>query len=359
MSSIKKIAVVCNYTLNPERIGGMDRFFAAYDQACKENGCEVKWFFSGGKAFGFYRKMDIEVCERSSIEDCFINFQQQNRTEFEIVVTHFLELCTPFYKKIKHLGRPYIIAVDHNPRPLEGFTLKKRLKNRLKGKLYSAYIDKFIGVSGYTKDQILLDYGQRLSSKTEVIYNGIAHHLYTKRSHANEGRFIVASHLRPSKGIQDLIRAVALLEQQLRERIKIDIFGEGPMEAELKALVNQESLNAQIHFYGSSPELPNLFKNYSFLLQPTYMECFSLSILESLAANVPVITTPVGGNLEIIQEGKNGYIFEPGNIEQLSEILRDVLQQKKTISVPVDTLIRDKYYLEKMVNEHVSLLSLD
>ena len=46
------------------------------------------------------------------------------------------------------------------------------------------------------------------------------------------------------------------------------------------------------------------------MLQPTHMECFSLSILESFAANVPVITTNVGGNKEVIDEGENGYIFK-------------------------------------------------
>ena len=334
----------------------MDRFFAAYDQACKENGFKVKWFFSGGKAFGFYRKMDIEVCERSSIEDCFINFQQENRTEFEIVVTHFLELCTPFYKKIKHLGRPYIIAVDHNPRPPEGFTLKKRLKNKLKGKLYSHYIDGFIGVSLYTVDCILQDYGSSLSEKTQTVYNGIDTSVYLQRTTENRGKFIVASHLRKSKGIQDLIEAVNILPEEKKRLLKIDIFGEGPMEVILKEKIKEYNLEPQFSFKGSSPNLPELFQFYSFLLQPTYMECFSLSILESLAANVPVITTPVGGNPEIISEGENGFLFKPGDVAALAKILEKVLQQEQKIEKDVSLLIKQQFPLEKMVKEHLDLL---
>ena len=40
------------------------------------------------------------------------------------------------------------------------------------------------------------------------------------------------------------------------------------------------------------------------------MECFSLSILESLSANIPVITTTVGGNLEVVTHEENGFIYE-------------------------------------------------
>ena len=86
------------------------------------------------------------------------------------------------------------------------------------------------------------------------------------------------------------------------------------------------------------------------------MECFSLSILESLAANVPAVTTRVGGNLEVVENGVNGFIFEPGNIPQLSEIIGDILQGKKTIQQRVNTLIENKFYLEKMVEDHLSLL---
>ena len=216
---MKQIAVVCNYQLNPSRIGGMDRFFAAYDKTCREKGFSVKWFFAGGKQFDFYNEMDIEICEKISAEDCYLNFQKEKDFNFDVVVTHFMELCTSFYKKIKQFGKPYIIAVDHNPRPVNGFKLKKRLKNKLKGKLYSFYINKFIGVSEYTKKQILKDFGKDLSSKTEVIYNGISFEEYDLRSEANHGKFIVASHLRPSKGIQDLINAVSLLNPEELKQI--------------------------------------------------------------------------------------------------------------------------------------------
>ncbi|GHA50359.1 hypothetical protein GCM10007103_33890 [Salinimicrobium marinum] len=356
MSNGKNIAVICNYELKQDRIGGMDRFYKAYNEELLQKGHKPTWIFSGGERFDFYLGFDLYLAgQQESVEDFALNFLKENES-FNIIVTHFLALCTSFYKELKSNNQPYIIAVDHNPRPLHGFPLKKRIKNKLKGRLYSQYIDCFVGVSQYTADCLLQDYGSNLRRKTEVVYNGIDTSAYLKRTEENRGKFIVASHLRESKGIQDLIEAVRFLPEAIRNMIQIDVFGEGPLEKDLKKLVAVYELQHQFSFKGSSPELPELFRNYSYMLQPTYMECFSLSILESLAANVPVITTPVGGNPEIISHGKNGYIFQAGNIEGLRELLQKVMNKEITISQDVNGLIEKEYSLDQMVANHIKLL---
>ncbi|MCC8358536.1 glycosyltransferase family 4 protein [Salinimicrobium sediminilitoris] len=352
----KNIGIICNYKLNPKRIGGMDRFFQAYNKQLLQKGYKPTWFFSGGEHFDFYSGFELYIAGKNeSVETYVLHYLEKNQG-FDIVVTHFLTLCTPFYKELKKRSQPYIIAVDHNPRPPGGFPLKKRLKNKVRGKLFSQLIDCFVGVSKYTVDCILKDYGSNLREKTKVIYNGIDTSVYLKRTEENHSRFIVASHLRESKGIQDLIEAVKLLPIEVRNTVRIDIFGEGPMEGNLKEMVEAFGLREQFSFKGSSPHLPQLFGHYSYLLQPTYMECFSLSILESLAANVPVITTPVGGNPEIISHGRNGFIFPTGNIQELSDLLQKILCREIEISSDVNRLVEEDYNLDKMLENHLKLL---
>ena len=355
MKSSKHIAVICNYELKSERIGGMDRFFIAYDRACKERGHEVGWFFSNSQVHSFYKNLKVFASEGISAENHFLEYSKDS-IRYDIVITHFVALCTPFFQKLKNEQEAYIIAVDHNPRPINGFPIKKKLRNKIKGFLYARYIDCIVGVSKYTVNCILEDYGSHLERKTVLVYNGVKTSLYEERKSENFGKMIVASHLRESKGIQDLIEAVNLLPEENKVLLKIDIYGEGPMRKELGRTVELYHLENQITFKGSSSELPNLLQEYSFLLQPTYMECFSLSILEALAANVPVITTPVGGNPEIIKEGKNGFIFKAGDIETLSSIIDKVLQIQYKIDKKVNLLINEQFSLERMVEEHIKLL---
>jgi L-malate glycosyltransferase len=353
MKQVRSVAVVCNYELHENRIGGMDRFFIAYDEVCKKAGYDIIWFFSGGQRFELYNKLNLHI-STGKLEYDFIKFHEKHR--YDIIITHFIELCTPFYKKLKSLGDPKVIAVDHNPRPLEGFSFEKKLKNRLKGLMYSKYIDQFIGVSQYTKDCILSDFGIHLRQKTSVVYNGIDTEIYIKRTERNFGKFIVASHLRHSKGIHDLILAVSHLNTNAKENISIDIFGNGPLKSKLVGMVKKHGLENIIHFKGSSAKLPTLFQNYSYLLQPTYMECFSLSILESLASNVPVVTTPVGGNEEVIENGVNGYIFPAKNTIVLAELLTGILSEENVIKKDVSEKIEKEFTLQRMVENHFKLL---
>jgi len=358
MKGEKKIAVVCNYRLMPDRVGGMDRFFWLFDAACKLKGYEVVWFFPNSGHHGQYGGLTIISAENETLEHFFLEYCKEKVLRFDIVVTHFLELCTSFFKSVKAYHPSKTIAVDHNPRPIEDYPLKKRITKRIKGLLYSRYTDLFIGVSAYTKYHILRDFGQHLKSKTLIIYNGIAHELYQKREARNTRKpsFLVACHLRYSKGIQDLIAAVALLPEPIKHEIKIDIYGTGEYERELLKQISEAKLQSVFSFKGSVPNLYAIFCLYDYLLQPTHMECFSLSILESLSANVPVITTPVGGNMEVITNGVNGYIFEEKNVEVLKELLEKLFLGQEGISIQTNALIENNFSIETMVKEHMSIL---
>jgi L-malate glycosyltransferase len=93
----KKIAVLCDYRLMPERVGGMDRFFWLFDTECKARGHEVVWFFPNDLQNEGYSQLTIVAANGKSIEQTFLDYNQP----FDVVFTHFLELCTPFYKTVK------------------------------------------------------------------------------------------------------------------------------------------------------------------------------------------------------------------------------------------------------------------
>ncbi|AZQ43875.1 glycosyltransferase family 4 protein [Nonlabens ponticola] len=357
------IAVVCNYQLREDRIGGMDRFFVRYDAFAKANNYKVSWYFSNHEDLEFYRELDIVPNSGKSAEQHFID--HLNSSKYSHVVTHFTSLCSNFHKKIKQaLPDSKLMVVDHNPRPLHGFTVKKRLKNRLKAILFAKYVDQWIGVSNYTVHHIIKDLGNLVKPKTRCIYNGIDVSVIPSRDIIGNINFtahrplrlMIVSHLRHSKGIQDAIAALGRLSIQELNSIEVTIYGEGPFEAQLRQQVADNNLDLVITFKGSSPIIPQLLQDYDYLLQPTYMECFSLSILESLAANLPVITTTVGGNLEVIHHEKNGFIFEPQAIDDLVTVLHGIVHSRLAIEEPTRPLIKQEFYLDKMVQEHFNLI---
>jgi glycosyltransferase involved in cell wall biosynthesis len=358
MTDFKKIAVLCNYELLPERVGGMDYFFWQFDRKCAANDIKVHWFFPNQSDHGEYAALTIFASGYQSVENYFLNFCKTQKNEYTHIITHFIELCTPFFYKIKQFSEAKIIAIDHNPRPIYGYLLKKRIEKRIKGILFSRYISVFVGVSDYTVEEIISDFGSHLKKKTLTIYNGVVLEDILERTNRSmiHPSFLTASHLRESKGIQDLIAAVALLPSEIKKAIKIDLYGDGPYKSVLVAKMKQHDVVSCFTFMGSSPNLKALFLNYDYMLQPTHMECFSLSILESLAANVPVITTNVGGNEEVIVSGENGYIYKAKDVLALKDILEDVYLGHKKIEANTRTLIEECFSMTKMVDHHLALV---
>lgn len=357
---MKKIAILCNYQLLPERVGGMDHFFWQFDAKCKANGIDVDWFFPNKAQHGAYKSLTIFDCKNKSIESFFVDFCIQKKPSYSHIITHFIELCTPFFKKIKPLTLAKIIAIDHNPRPINGYPIKKKIQKKIKGFLYSQYIDQFIGVSDYTVRTILNDFGKALKNKTKTIYNGVLLADIKVRTDRKKLKptFIVVSHLRESKGIQDLIVAVSKLSETILKEIHFTIYGDGPYEETLRNLTKACGVVSNFSFMGSQSNLEDLYCMYDYMVQPTHMECFSLSILESLAANVPVITTAVGGNTEAVANGGNGYIFKAKAKDQLAFILENIFLGTMQIQTNTREVIQNKFSLEGMVQQHFELVKM-
>ncbi len=356
----KSIAIICEYILIPERIGGMDRFFVAYDKSLKEKGYEVTWFFKNAVKFDFYKNLTIIDTNNIEVSSFFINYCSKNNLKYDVVNTHFTELCTKSYKRIKKLMNDvYIIAVDHNPRPMDGFTIKKQLKNKIKGKLYHKYIDAFIAVSEYSKENLIKDFGAQITSKIKIIFNGIETQKYIQKANFNtHNNFIVACHLRKEKGVQDIIEAVNILPNDLLEKIKITIYGEGPYENVLKQKVRDNNLENRIVFKGNTDQLESIYYQYDYLIHPSYGETFCFTVVESLMSNLPVITTNKAGNvLNLVIDKENGYTFDIGDVIELSSVLKKIVIAKEQIEGEIFYKeIENKFSISTMVNNHLKLL---
>ena len=355
---MKRVAVVCNYVLRSDRIGGMDRFFRLFDEQLKAKGYLIDWFFTDYTAFEFYNNLNIYSANNTYVEKKFIEVSINKN--YHVVITHFTELCTKFYKEIKNNNaNSYIIAVDHNPRPLNGFSLKKKIKKRIKGILYSRYIDKFIAVSKYSKQHLMNDFGSKIKSKIQIVYNGLLlNNLIKKVDYNYRGHFIVACHLRKEKGIQHLIKAIKLLENSEQEKIKIDIYGEGPYSDELELLVKTLSLDTAIKFKGSVSNLHETYHQYDYLIHPSLGETFCYSVVESLLCNLPVITTKNAGNvLGLVKNELNGFIFNEKDEDKLALILKNIITNKKRINkIDFELVKLPDLSLNNMVNNHINLL---
>ena len=345
----------------------MDEFYWAFDRYCKDHGVMIDWFFPNTASHGDYPQMSILYSEGQSIEQFFLDHLERTKTTYDCVMTHFLELSTVFAKNLKMLTTAKVIQVDHNPRPLGGYALKKRIKKRLKGLLYSSYVDQFVGVSKNTAFEIVRDFGRRVQGKTSTIYNGVNLSKIKKRNPIKDNeplgsgdkrplKFLVVSHLRPSKGIQDLIQAVAVLKREENFDLIIEIYGDGPYRQSLEKMTSDLGVGSHFKFKGSA-DVSEVYAEYDCLIHPSHMECMSLTLLEALTAGLWVITTKVGGTPEIITHDQNGWLYKAGAISELNDHLRMAANGTFLENISDASKNFQNHSLDTMVKHYYQLLN--
>jgi glycosyltransferase involved in cell wall biosynthesis len=118
----------------------------------------------------------------------------------------------------------------------------------------------------------------------------------------------------PEKGVETLLRAW----RQLPKTYTLRILGEGPLRARLQA--ESEGLT-NIKFMGWLPhdQAMEVVKGARFLIFPSELyETFGLGIVEAFACGVPAVVSRLGAMQEIVQEGHTGFLFQPGDADDLA-----------------------------------------
>ena len=107
--------------------------------------------------------------------------------------------------------------------------------------------------------------------------------------------------------------------------LKLNIIGEGPQKNTLKKHV----ISKNIEFVGSVPNkhLSHFFSNSNYLILPSISEPWGLVIEEALYNGVPVIISKNCGSSELVENGKNGFVFDPSKLESLNKILSNITSE--------------------------------
>lgn len=119
-------------------------------------------------------------------------------------------------------------------------------------------------------------------------------------------RAVVVNRLDPEKNTGALIRALALVRQQKPDAVLI-VAGDGPQMPLLRNEAARLNIQDSICFLGDTPDIPSLLPLCEIgLLVPTANEGLSNTILEYMAASLPVLATDCGGNAELVKDGQTG-----------------------------------------------------
>jgi len=137
----------------------------------------------------------------------------------------------------------------------------------------------------------------------------------------------MAAQFIPRKGHDVLLAALPkILEHYPRARVLL--FGKGPLETEIRQRADKGRLADAVRFPGFRSDLTQFLGGLDVLVHPARDEGLGIVLLQACAAAVPVVTTPVGGIPEIVQDRVNGLLVPPGDSSALAAAVNQLLDAR-------------------------------
>ena len=192
--------------------------------------------------------------------------------------------------------------------------------------------DGVTSISHYLLRRTLEDFD--IKRPIEVIPNFVNCDLYQRKSNpklraewAPNGEPILMhlSNFRPVKRILDAIEIFALVRAKMPARLVM--IGDGPDRAPAEELARKLGVQDDVLFLGQQNEVQEKLSQADLFLLPSRLESFGLAALEAMACETPVIATNVGGLPEVVENGVDGYLVEPGDVKTAAKYAIELLSR--------------------------------
>lgn len=194
-----------------------------------------------------------------------------------------------------------------------------------------SYLDRYSRVWAISH-AVETDIRSRYSLQSTIVYNGVATQRIAQRktllTTPSTFKLIQVGRLVSQiKGQDMLIDAVATLVKSRGIDIDLTIVGDGPSREQLIQRAAQARIQARAHFLGNKSRqwIYSHLADYDILVQPSRIEGFGLTLVEGMAAGIPVIASSTPGLREVLDDGRRGTTFAAGSTEALTEALLNAI----------------------------------
>jgi glycosyltransferase involved in cell wall biosynthesis len=160
-------------------------------------------------------------------------------------------------------------------------------------------------------------------SQYRVVRNGVDLGQFSADPDPVPGRVVVLGRLAPQKRPDIAVRAFAQVHTQ-HAGAELHFVGDGPLRSDVNALIAKLGLEDSVKLLGQRSDVPALLARASCLLLASDYEGCPYSVLEAMAAGVPVVGTRVGGVGELVDE-RTGLLVEPGRPDAVADAVSDLL----------------------------------
>lgn len=285
----------------------------------------------------------------------------QHRSEYDAIHVHMVKnLAT-----VMGLARPFLrdkvmAAKVSGAWEFEGGILDPALRDRLPWSVMNYFVrklDYFQTISEFTRER-MLDAGYP-DAKIKMIRNGLPINDFkeAKRSRAATHDVVTigyAGRLEPVKGVDVLVAACGELKRRGFDGIELDIAGVGRQDKNLADQAASLGISEQVRFLGGIDDMPGFMADIDIYVQPSHQEGLPNSVMQAMAASLPLVATRVSGNIDLIDDGKNGYLSPAGDVMAMADSLQALIESvadREAFGAASFVAIQGSYALDTVLDQ--------
>ena len=177
-------------------------------------------------------------------------------------------------------------------------------------------------ISNFCRSQCMLFSPPEIWSKLHIIHCGVEPDMFAPRFHEGRGKnLLYVGRLAAAKGLPILFDAIARLAPTSPEPLALTIVGDGVDRSALEQMSQELGIADNLEFVGykSQSEVRSLLMKADIFVLPSFAEGVPVSLMEAMAAGLPVVSTRIAGISELVEDGHSGYLVPPGDVQQLAD----------------------------------------
>lgn len=291
-------------------------------------------------------------------------FRACRQRDLELLHAH---QYTPFFYSALARMRPgarfELILTEHGRHYPDAVSSRRRWINRW---LLDRQAQAITGCSEFSRESLAAVDGFS-RRRIELIPNGVDVERYATGERSALRRrldlppdrtlIVCVARLHPVKDHDTLVRAFARVAAE-RPETDLLLVGDGPRREALTRLASELAIDDRVSFLGVRHDVPELLQAADLFCMTSLSEAASLTVLEAMAAGLPIVVTAVGGNPELVEEGRNGLLAPRGDHEAVAGALLRLAsspEERARMGAEGRRRVESSYRLDQTVDAYLEL----
>jgi len=314
--------------------GGAERVISVLSNNLVKEGydIEILTYYKNKIFYELDNKIKVNCVEENTNTKSKIRNYTWVRKYFKNNADIIISFLAPFnmYALMANRGKPIIVADRNDPRCMPKKAILRVLRNKLYKKANKIIVQTEHNYNYFSDD---------IQRKTSIIYNPVNDKLVVgKALFTNKKNKIVSvGRLTEQKNQLMLIDAFADFVKE-NDSYELHIYGEGEFRNVLTSRIAQLKLEDKVFLDGQSSNIYEDINDAKLFILSSNYEGMPNALLEAMCLGLPCISTKVSGATELIEDGKNGYLIEAGNKEQLADKMKEVIENKELGNITTNAI---------------------